>query len=212
MARRRSIRISSADQGQVPEALVEEGGVEGGVLLVAGGPTGGIDLEAPRQVGGTAEHLLVEPVAQPADGLGQGQRGCHRVEPHGQADALAVPDVDPDRHAGDDAAGDPETALPQLQGVERTIGEVGRPVGDDVVEAGPDQTCGHRPHADRPHVVGIALAGPPPSGRQLEAGQDPERDHQAVGVERPDRVGARARDGADHTDVDQPLIASGETA
>ena len=59
--------------GDQPQRLVEERGVEGGRVGIAVGAMGRVDLQAPRQVGGTAEELLVEPVPPATHGLGEGE-------------------------------------------------------------------------------------------------------------------------------------------
>src|SRR3954451_16627609 len=58
---------------QVPHQFVEERGVVGGDVLVAGEAVGRVDHQRPGQVGGLAVEFLVEVVPQPADGLGDEQ-------------------------------------------------------------------------------------------------------------------------------------------
>ena len=70
--------------------LVEERRVE--QRAVGASPAGNaglsaVDLEAPRQVGGQAEQLLVEPVAEPADRLREQQAGGERVGEGPEPDA-----------------------------------------------------------------------------------------------------------------------------
>jgi hypothetical protein len=64
----------SAGERQVPQSLVEERRMERGHVEVARRSVRRIDLQAPGQVGGPTEQFLVEPVAQPPDRLGDGQR------------------------------------------------------------------------------------------------------------------------------------------
>ena len=90
---------------------------------VAGGQVLVVDLQRPRQVGGPAEQLLVEPVPPPPDGLGEGdarRRARRRV---GGADAVTAGDPDPDRDADDQPARDPEAALPDLRDVAEVVVE-----------------------------------------------------------------------------------------
>ena len=72
--------------GEVPQQLVQEGRVEVAehdrlVVDAEGGPAAVplVDLQRPRQVGGAAVELVVEPVAEPADRLGDEQAGGERV-------------------------------------------------------------------------------------------------------------------------------------
>ena len=58
--------------------------------LVAGRPVLRVDLQAPRQVGGLAEELLVEPVAPAADRLGDQHAGRQRVDHRQHLDARAA--------------------------------------------------------------------------------------------------------------------------
>ena len=66
-------RPSEQDEGvgqqQIPDDLVEEGRLEGGVLRVGRGPVRGIDLQGPGQVRRQPEELLIEVVADPPDRL-----------------------------------------------------------------------------------------------------------------------------------------------
>ena len=95
--------------------------------------------QRPRQVGRRAEQLLVEPVAPPPDRLGQrrapGRRTC-------AASAAETPrrwaTQMPTRIAGEQAAGDAEAALPDLDDVAEVAVEA-LPVGDDVVQPGADR-------------------------------------------------------------------------
>ena len=161
-----------AGQGQVPQRLVQEGGLEGGVLHVAR-PDGAARLisQAPGQLGGSAEQLLVEPVAPATDGLGHGHARRHRVEPDRQVDAAPVRHPHAHRHAGGDAARDAQAPVPDLVHARQVVGDVGLPVGDQVVDPGPDQPGRDGPDGDGPHVVGIAAPGRPAAGGDLDRGE-----------------------------------------
>src|SRR5205814_4144903 len=115
-----------AEGPEVPDALVEEGRLEGGVLLVAGRPVDEVDLQRPRLRRRLAEELLVEPVAPAADRLSDQDAGRHRVEDRGHPDALG-PRADPDTDGTErDRAPDAEAAAPDVQRVDR------RPPGAEV--------------------------------------------------------------------------------
>src|SRR5579859_1418702 len=134
--------------------------MEGAVALEAGGSVGEGDVQGPGQPGGTAEQFLVEPVSPSADGLGQWQGGGHAVEEGGDVEVSAAGDDDPGGHAGGDAAPDAQPALPDFQGVEGMVG-VQLVVGDDVVEAGADETGRHRPHGEAGDGAGGSASGFP---------------------------------------------------
>src|SRR5262249_5494570 len=87
-------------QGQVPDDLVEEGRLEGGEVEGAGGAVFGCDLEAPGEVGGAAEQLLVEVVADPPDRLGDEEGRGGRVHEGRDRDPRPVDAPDADRGAG----------------------------------------------------------------------------------------------------------------
>ena len=59
----------------------------------------GVDLERPRQVGGTAVELLVEPVAEPPDRLGKRQRRGRQREQLAGGNAALATGVDAERGA-----------------------------------------------------------------------------------------------------------------
>jgi hypothetical protein len=136
----------------VPDHLVEERRVEQGAGL-AGDPgvradlvrDGRVDLQAPRERGRRAEELLVEPVAEPPDRLGEQEAGCERVGERREADLLAAAaDVGTDR-AQRDRPPDPEATVPDPQRLERVVVRFlvwvwGR---DDVVEPTADDAERH---------------------------------------------------------------------
>src|SRR3954468_11228160 len=114
-------------QGQVPDDLVEEGGVEGGAVEVARRPVVAVDLEAPRQRGRAPVELLVEVVADTTDGLRDEQRRRRGIEKARHVGARATQAPDPGGRAQRDAAPDPQAALPD--------GERSPPVVGDLVPA-----------------------------------------------------------------------------
>ena len=101
---------------EVPEELVEERGVVGRLIDRRERPVDGVDLEPPREIGRLPEELLVPPVPDPPDSLGDEQAGCEAVgeEPHVGAGPLG------DQAADETSRGDPaphsEAALPDREG------------------------------------------------------------------------------------------------
>ena len=63
-----------ADDGQVPQRLVQEARVVGGEVFETHGPVGGIDVDGPGNGGWSSVELLVEPMPAP-NGMGEGERG-----------------------------------------------------------------------------------------------------------------------------------------
>src|SRR5665647_628595 len=193
--------------GQVPEHLVQEGRVEErvGWHPVRERRAGRIDPQPPREVGRRAEELLVEPVPEPADGLGdqQGRRGRVREagEPH-----VRTPSADPRPHrAKGDGAPDAQAALPDRERLHRVAArpEVRGRGGQHVVKASADDAEGHRPEGDLQHRVGLATAGHPPAGGDPERHDDPGHDRQRVGPHRqraqvPHRLGRAGDDRGQH--------------
>jgi hypothetical protein len=59
-----------AGQAEIPDELVEEGRLEGCVLLVTRRPVRSVDLKRPREARRAAEELLVEVIADAPDRLG----------------------------------------------------------------------------------------------------------------------------------------------
>src|SRR5947209_7277110 len=112
-----------AEQEEAIERLVQERRVEGRVVQVTGRALRGRDLEAPREIGGAAEELLVEVVAPAADRLGGEQPGGDAVEERERLDVLdAGHDHDRDCAAGQHAP-DAEAAPPDLECAEPVVGE-----------------------------------------------------------------------------------------
>ena len=95
-------------------------------------------------------------------------------------------------------AEDAEAAFPDLGDRGQVVGEA-FPVGRDVVQPGTDHTGEHRPDRDRAGIVGRADAALfEATTDEPDGGDHPEGDHQAVDVERPDRVERRARNTREH--------------
>ena len=184
-------------QRQVPHRLVEERGVEGLIGLETGRAVLGIDLQAPRQRCRTAEHLLVEPVAQPSDRLGNRDGRGHDVEQVSHRPSVAPNHPPPHQNPGGDPPGNAQAALGDLQRPDPVVA-VQLPVGGDVIQPRPDHPRRYRPDGDGADVVGIAAPRRPAPRRDRHRGHHPQGDAQPVDVQR-DRsdlphVHRRARD------------------
>src|SRR3954469_10751869 len=131
-------------QGQVPDDLVEEGGVEGGAVEVASGPVVAIDLEPPRQRGRAPVELLVEVVADAPDGLRDEQGRGGGVEEARDVGARAAQAPDPGGRAQRDAAPDPQAALPDRERSPPVVGDL-VPARGQEVEPAPDDPGGEAP-------------------------------------------------------------------
>ena len=181
---------------------------DGVALGVAHGLAGGlvpvVDGQPPRQVGGAAVELVVEPVAPAAEGLGDRHPGRRGVGVVAEAHAVA-PGAQPGAQRTEgDGAPDAEPALPD---VERPDGaaaaaEVGLGRGDDVVDPAAEDAERHRPRRDVDGLLaGVAAVGEAPAGDP--DGHDDARED-AHGVrpqgQRPEvpHPGGGAGDGGDH--------------
>ncbi|SKZ25216.1 Uncharacterised protein [Mycobacteroides abscessus subsp. abscessus] len=125
-----------------------------------------VDLEAPRDVGRPAVEFLVEVVAEAADGLGEQDRRRDGVGKRRQFDAHA-PGADPRTEAAEQhGAPDAETAVPDLECVDRgfaAVTEVDLPVGEHVVDATTDQAERNRPDRDVENLARTPTTGNPPT-------------------------------------------------
>ncbi len=162
-----------------------------------------VDTQTPREGRRGPEELLVEPVAPPAHGLGEDEPGGRGVEERQDPDPLVSGDRPRGEHAEGHGTPDPETAVPDLQRVERVPvrPEVRVGGGEDVVEASADDAGGHRDDRDVPQVVLVAAAGAPAPRGQPQGEQDAREDAECVGVDRQraDREAAPARGGISAT-------------
>ncbi len=192
-------------QRQIPDQLVEEGRLEGGELLVAGRAVGAIDLKPPRQRGRTAEQLLVEVVADPADRLGHqqpGSGGVHESEEVRPRQAAAKHPQTGQRACGDSTP-DSEAALPDGERSPPVRGNL-IPAGDEEVDAPADQPGWETPEGDLTDQVRITARAPPAPAREQNRRGYGEDVGQAVGMHEqrtnPQAMGGRAGDErrADH--------------
>src|ERR1019366_7320241 len=129
---------------EVPDDLVEEGGLEGAVLEVARRAMRHVDLQPPGQRGRPAEQLLVEVVADPPDRLCDEHSGGAGV--HELRDARSGPadPPDPDERAERDPTPDSKPSRPDRERpppMRRNL----VPTGDEEVQAPADDTCGEAP-------------------------------------------------------------------
>jgi hypothetical protein len=144
-----------AEGAEVPQALVEERRLEGGVLLVARRPVLRVDLQRPGLGRRPPEQLLVEPVPPAAHRLRDQDAGCHRVEHGRDPDSLrARAEPDADRAEGDRAP-DAEAAAPDVERLDRApaLAEVEVVVGDHVVDPAADDAERHRPQRQVGHLA-----------------------------------------------------------
>jgi hypothetical protein len=172
-------------------------------VLVAGEAVVRADPQAPGEAGGAAVELLVEPVPEAADRLGDGDGGGDDVEQLGDGEPATARDDRTGEDSGDEAAGDAEAAFPDGEDVEPSALEA-LVVGDDVVEPGPDQSARDRPPCEAADVGGVAAPGRPSPLSDPHGGNDADGDAEPVSadLERPDvdGVGRGARQRGDEAD------------
>ena len=179
-------------QHEVRQRLVQERRMERRARGIAERDLADVDPQRPRQRCRTAEQFLVEVVADPADGLRERERRRRAVERDGDGHALTADHPDADADAGEQATGNAETSLPQFGNVAEMILEL-RPVGGDVIQPRTDHAGDHGPHGDRVRVVTRTDAPLFEStAHQPHPRDDPESDHQAVGVDLQRADGERA--------------------
>jgi len=160
-----------------------------------------VDLETPGQVGRQAEQLLVEPVAETAEGLCEQQARREGVGERPEPDP-GHPAADPDtERAADEGAEDRHAALPDVERLEqvRTGEEVVVRVGQHMVDTPADDAEGHREEGDVEGDPRLRAAGGEPVVRQDHRDDDARQDAQGVGVD----VDVEAEPG--EADVAQPL-------
>ena len=171
-------------QGQVPDQLVQERRLEGREVQVrrrntARGAVRVRDLKAPRQRCRLAEQLLVEIVADPADRLGDEQRGGDGVRERAHGDAEPVSRQARPRPRGQrrprcrGRRSRPRTPVPDVRDVARR--------GDVEVNTAADDAGRHDPQRDVVDQVRVAAEGPPATPGDQDRQRDP--DDVAEGVE-----------------------------
>src|SRR3954469_24932717 len=167
---------------EVPDDLVEERGMERGVVLVPGGAVLGVDLEAPWQRGRAAEELLVEPVADPPDRLGDEQPRRNAVHEH--RDVRAAPSKDPHarEHARGDAAPDPQAAAPDRERAP-PLARPFVPARGEEVQPPPDQAGREPPQRAFLHERAVAAELLPAPRRDDHRAEDGEDVADAIGAE-----------------------------
>src|ERR1700722_7943718 len=165
-----SQRVTAADveqhegQRQVPDGLVEKRRLvvatdllahpsESAGLGVARQHIDVVDLELPRQAGRAAVELIVEPVPPPADPLGRDDSGGGSVGEGRETNIFAATTYPRPDTAKGDRAPDAESAVPDLEGIDRmsALGEVQLGIGDDVIQPTTDDPENNRPASDIPH-------------------------------------------------------------
>ena len=158
--------------------------MKGFILLKARRPECRVNLQTPRQRGGSPKELLVEPVPQPSNCLSDEHSGCHGVNEREQRYALALASNPRAHHAKGDGTPDSQTAFPNLQSVNGVASctkvRAGR--GNDVIDAATDDAKGHGPHGDVCHYLGIATPLHPTFGGQPNGKEDPRENEQRIRV------------------------------
>src|SRR5262245_12961067 len=169
-----------------PERLVEEGRVEGRIVLIAGDPLIQVDLQCPRNVSGLAVELLIGPVPPAADGLGDGDAWRCDVGDRRKWDALP-PAGDPrSKRSHRDRTPDPDAALPDRKGLPRmaAIAEIRIWSRDHVVDPGADDSERHRPDRDLADDPSPAAARDPAAFADPHRRDHPEDDAERVATDR----------------------------
>ena len=203
------------DADEVPDQLVEERRVIGGAVEVLERPVGGVDLQPPREVGGLAEELLVPPVANPPDALGEQEPGRGRVHEEPDVGARAADDDGADERPERDPAPDSEPALPDLEDALPLRARHLAPGGDVVVEAGADDAEADAPDGHARHELPVAAHPDPPPPGQPDARENRDEQRQPVHVERQrpkmDDARMRAGDRSEHRALVDHVGQTGRT-
>ena len=167
---------------EVPEQLVEEGRMEGRLVEVVERPVDRVDLEPPREVGRLPEELLVPPVAEPADTLGEEEPGREAVRQQPDVGARALRDDPADETPGRDPAPDPEPAAPDRERSPPLVGHLA-PARREVVEASADDARGDAPDRAAEDEIPVAAAVHPPLACDVRRERDRREQGQAVHVD-----------------------------
>ena len=165
---------------ETPHRLVEERRVEGRARGVAGRQLVVGDPQGPRQVGGSAEQLLVPPVAPTADRLRKRDCWRDRCEELRHRYSPTIRGEHPDGDPAEQPSRDAEATFPDQRDSAEVVAEP-TPVGRNVVEPRSDETSDHRPHRDGTHVIaGAGATSLEATTRHRHRRDDPDRDHQPV--------------------------------
>ena len=168
---------------EVPQRLVEERRVVGRLIERAQRPVGRVDLEAPGQVRGLTEELLVPPVADPPYGLGDEQAGREAVGEQPHVGACALRDIPTHEAAGRDATPHAEAALPDRERPPPLVGHL-VPARREVVEAGADDAGADAPDGTAEDEIPVATAVDEPVAGDPDADGDRREQREAVHVDR----------------------------
>src|SRR5207302_1923191 len=137
-----------------------------------------VDLETPRPIGRLAVQLLVEPVADPADPLGEQDPGRGGIRELAGAAAGALDDDRAGNRPEENSAPDAETALPDLENaLPLRIGHL-VPARDVVVEACADDPGRNAPDCNAQHDVPVTAPPHVPNPGQADGRRDREQEHQ----------------------------------
>jgi hypothetical protein len=157
------------------------------VLRVCVGAVNGADLEAPWQRCRAAEELLVEVVADPADGLRDEQAGGGGVQEGRDVGTAAAQHDQAGERAAGDAAPDAKAAFPDRQRPPPVVGHL-VPTGGQVVDPPADQARRKAPQRDLVDELTPAALALPAAPGQRDRRQQGEGVHHPIGVDeqRPD--------------------------
>ena len=178
--------------------------MERGELLVAGRAVLRRNFQRPRQRGRTTEQLLIEPVAQPADGLGDQDGRRYRIEHRGKGDPAASGDQIAAEDTECDSPPDAKATLPDLQRVQWVPpgAEVELVIGDHVIQPSADDAERHANDDHHLHAVRRTASGLPPTPRDDHCDDDSGDYAQRVSAEGKDAdvpdVRAGTGDGQNH--------------
>ncbi len=158
----------------------------------------GIYPQRPGQVGRTPVELLVEPVPEPPDRLGQDQARGNGVGEQAEADPSPPAGKPGAQRPTGDPAPDPQPTVPDPQHVDRvSVGaEVGVRARDDVVDPRPDDAERNSPSGHVGGDIGRLAARAQPLPGDHDRDRDADQDHKGVGPQRDGTCVQDARRGA----------------
>ena len=150
-------------------------------MYSSGRLTGSISSR-PREVGRLPEELLVPPVAEPADTLGEEKPGREAVRQQPDVGAGALRDDPADDAAGRDPAPDPEPTAPDRERSPPLVGNLA-PARREVVETRADDARGDAPDRAAEDEIPVAAAVDPPLARDVRREHDRREQGQPVHVD-----------------------------
>ena len=179
---------------EVPQRLVEESRVVGELIERGERSVRSVDLEAPGEVGGLAVQLLVPPVADSADGLGDEEAGRETVGEEWNIRPGPLRDHSADDHPRGYPAPDTEASLPDRKRPPPLVRHL-VPARRDVVQPRADDAGTDAPDGAAEDQIPVAATVDPARARDPDCDTDRGEERQAVHVDRqrPEVDGAVAR-------------------